>query len=233
MSIHSIAFAVLLLAVPASAQVAIQVGPDLPPVGCPVNHVFVNHTPSTSLWDPASFRVFDAAGALVYQEPSAAVAVGPFASYVTRWPQVDAAGQQVASGTYFLGSPTGPPIVIGGSQAAIAPAGARTLELCAPSDPGALYVMAAARASGSAGFQLCGNTLPLVPDDIFRLSLNRPGLFQGFAGTFDANGQATATINVPPTVSVFLALDVVFVVLDPAAPCGIGRVSSPLAFLLL
>lgn len=201
-------------------------GPEQAPIGCPIYYSFVNAGPATLLYDPCGFAVYDAAGALVFTPPCAGpVVLQAHEFHAQRWTQVDSAGQPVPPGTYHLNGPGGPAVVVGGVEAAVAPIGSRKFELCSPLDAGFCYVMGAAL-SNTTGIRICAGTVPLDPDRLLRLSLTRPAIFPGFAGVLDANGMAAARVVYPNNIGA-LQIHLAFVVLDPAAPCGVRRISAP------
>lgn len=83
------------------------------------------------------------------------------------------------------------------------PVGSRTaLPIHVPTEPGALYVLAAAAAT-TPGLRLPdGRSIPLAPDVLFSLSLGaNHAVFERFAGFLDANGVATPHLGIPSDVS--------------------------------
>ena len=209
----------------AQSQSAITWGPELAPLGCPVHYSFTNGGPGDTLWDPCGFRVFDAAGNLVASPPCGGpVQLGPGEFHTSTWDQLDDRGDPVPPGSYFLNDPAGLEVQVGAAEASVAPLGTRTLELCSPLDPNLPYVLAASFTNNT-GITICGITIPLDPDPIFRLSRRRMG-FQGFTGVLDSDGRALARLVLPPDVGLF-SLVFAFVVVDSTSPCGIRRVSAP------
>ncbi len=219
----------LILAVftlPAAAQVGHTWGPEQAPIGCTVNYSLQNGGSTDVTYDPCGFGVYDAGGALIYAPPCAGtVVVMPGQAHVSTWPQIDFSGMQVPAGVYHLNDPTGPAINVGGAQAAIAPRGTRGFDLCAPQDGGFPYLMGAMFSSGTPGFTVCGQAIPL-PMSAFFLTLNDTALFQNFVGFLDANGHATANLSLPPSFDQMAQVDYAFVVFDFTQPCPVRRVSA-------
>jgi len=226
MSLRASLAAFLVVVLPSAAQqTAITWGPEQAPVGCPVYYSVVNAGPASITFDPCGFAVYDAAGGLVFVPPCTGPVVlqdGEF--HAQRWNQVDSAGQPVPAGLYHLDNPGGPTVVVGGANAAVAPIGARDFELCAPGSPGRPYLMAASF-SNTTGIPFCGGTIPLDPGPLLRLSLRSPAAFQGFLGVLDPTGKAAAHLALPSNLR-FYSVVFAFIVLDPAAPCGV-EVSAP------
>jgi hypothetical protein len=103
-----------------------------------------------------------------------------------------------------------------------------------PTDAGKAVVGAAAFGR-NVGITLPDTRIfPLNNDALFAFSTMPNPVFVSFAGTLDANGVYDgAMVNVPPFASaegVFIYL--AFVVLDPAAPLGIGTISRPSVLLV-
>jgi len=219
---------ILASAAPFAAQQTLETwGPEQAPLGCPVHYSLVNAGIVPLTYFPCAFAVYDAAGALVFT-PSCAgpVVLQPHEFFVHTWPQVDASGQPVPPGTYHLNHAAGPSVVVGGADAAVAPIGSRQFELCAPQDAGFCYVLAASF-SNTVGIPSCAGRIPLDLDPLLRLSLTRPNAFPGFAGVLDASGQASARIVLPANNLRAFGIVLSFVVLDPASPCEIRRISAP------
>jgi len=88
------------------------------------------------------------------------------------------------------------------------------------------YLMAASL-SRAPGIPIDSRVVPLTPDALFAASLVLPTIFQNFAGVLDPCGRASAILAVPKIpalrgLRVFLAA----VVIDGAAPSGIGQISQ-------
>lgn len=92
--------------------------------------------------------------------------------------------------------------------------------------PGKLYI-AAASFSRQPGIPIDSRTVPLTPDNLFRLSQSVPALFQGFAGALDAQGRAGMNVLIPALPIQGLRMFLAAVVVDPAAPSGIAQISQP------
>ncbi len=92
--------------------------------------------------------------------------------------------------------------------------------------PGKLYI-AAASFSRQPGIPIDSRTVPLTPDNLFRLSQTVPALFQGFAGALDSQGRAGMNVLIPALPIQGLRMFVAAVVVDPAAPSGIAQISQP------
>jgi len=227
MSLRAPLAAFLVVVLPSTAQqTAVTWGPELAPVGCPVYYSVVNAGPASIAFDPCGFAVYDAAGNLVFVPPcTGPVVLQAREFHAQQWNQVNSAGQPVPAGLYHLDNPGGPTVVVGGANAAVAPIGSRNFELCAPRSGGFPYLMAASLSS-TTGIPFCGGTIPLDPDALLRLSLRSPGVFQGFIGVLDPTGKAAAHIAMPNNLG-FFEFSLAFIVLDPAAPCGVREISAP------
>jgi len=93
--------------------------------------------------------------------------------------------------------------------------------------PGKLY-LAAASLSPRPGIRVGGRTIPLYPDDLFKISLTMPWLFANFSGFLDQKSRALPYVVIPKDpnlrgVRIFLAA----IVVDPTAPSGIAAISQP------
>jgi hypothetical protein len=91
------------------------------------------------------------------------------------------------------------------------------IHLSIPSFPNANYQVGLALSSAP-GFPVPGvGTVPLALDHLFLLSISGvlPGVFQNFSGVLDANGWATATLNLPPGPLVHLDFSVAAVTYGP------------------
>jgi hypothetical protein len=95
-----------------------------------------------------------------------------------------------------------------------------------PNDAGKLFVLAASF-STQPGIPVGARAVPLVPDALFAVSRTVPALFQGFTGVLNGRGQTTGRIAIP-ALSVLrgTVVYVAGVVVDPAAPLGIGTISN-------
>lgn len=95
-----------------------------------------------------------------------------------------------------------------------------------PNDAGKHFVLAASFGTRP-GIPVGARTIPLVPDALFTVSRTVPALFQGFTGVLNGQGQTTGRIAIPALSA--LRGTVVYVagiVVDPAAPLGIGTISN-------
>lgn len=223
------------------AQLSTTFGPARAPLGCPIRATIANDLETTVQWDPCGFAVYDAQGQLVYAPSACApVTLGPGDVHTSTWPQTDLAGNPVPPGQYFLESPSGPAVTVGGVQAAIGPLGSlrrgrtRHLQLSSPQDPGARYLLLASMSRAS-GFSTCGGTVPLDRDRILFASLANPVVFQRFAGRLDGSG-----LSVDPALAVpddprlsGVQVHFTFLVLDPQAACRVRRISETASFPIL
>lgn len=232
--------AALLGADVARAQLSVVHGPELAPLDAPVHLVVSNDRDGSVYYDPCAFAVYDVLGELVWAPPcEPVVELLPGDTYVHTWPQVDDAGRSVLPGLYALGDARGPAVLVGGSDAAIAPLGApklgtvRPLALASPLDPGHPYLLAAA-SSSAVGIPTCAGVLPLDPGPVFELSLSPHTFLAHSLGLLDAAGRSTAPALVLPPIPELAGARLVlaFVVLDPSQPCAIRRISAPLELTL-
>jgi hypothetical protein len=95
-----------------------------------------------------------------------------------------------------------------------------------PPDAGRSYLMAASFATRP-GIPVGSRTIPLRADALFGLSRTLPSMFTNFTGVLDPRGQAVATIRTPNAPALKgVSFYVAGVVLDPASPFGIVRISN-------
>jgi len=161
----------------------------------------------------------------------------PGETMTTYWGQHGLSGQLVSPGTYFL---NGQPFQIGATNFGIAPLGSphpgssRPLQLCAPNQPNAAYVMAASFSSTNGIALGCGRVLPLDEDLLLAASISGSHTFPGFIGTLDNLGQTVAPqIVLPPLPSlVGIRFQLAAVTIDPTAPCGIGDISAAVSVVI-
>lgn len=104
------------------------------------------------------------------------------------------------------------------------------------SDAGKLYQLAASFGY-TGGIRLpSGEYLDLTPDVLVFYSANNllPTIFQNFAGFLDSSGKATARIHIPVDIPPGLGVSIFVsgVVLDPAAPGGVGSTGNTHWFVL-
>ena len=92
--------------------------------------------------------------------------------------------------------------------------------------PGKLF-LAAASFSRSPGIPVDSRFVPLTIDNLFSLSLNTPALFQGFGGTLDSQGRAGMNVIIPNLPLRGIRMFFAAIVIDLAAPSGIGQISQP------
>jgi hypothetical protein len=77
------------------------------------------------------------------------------------------------------------------------PGGRYTMLVSSPTEPGVAYVVALS-AAPRPGIPLPGGRrIQLVPDALFFQSLTNAGIFRGFQGVLNGQGEAQATVNVP------------------------------------
>lgn len=106
------------------------------------------------------------------------------------------------------------------------------VQVSSPQNAGKVYVLGASFSSRP-GFQIGSHTVPLNPDELFKVSRLVPAMFQNFTGVLNARGQAVATIHIPAIVALRgLSFVVAGVIVDPAAPSGIGTVTNAEAVVL-
>ena len=113
----------------------------------------------------------------------------------------------------------GPSLAADVSQLSLATGGVQNFALQGPT-PGAMYLLLGTTAGTSPGQQLPGSQtiLPLNPSPYVQTTLTLPNTFiQGSFGFLDAQGQATAALNLPPGLGAGLAgvvLDHGYLLLD-------------------
>jgi hypothetical protein len=223
----------LVLGAPVLAQTSLSFGPEVAPVGCPVVRTLSNDNTFDLMWDP-TLIVTDVNGAPVVTIPGGPVVVGPGQSSTSTWMQQNSAGNQVAPGSYFV---NGTPVTVGGADTGIVRLGgaktgtARPIMLCSPLDAGRPYRLLASTSS-TTGIPTCAGVIPLDRSRLLALSRSARGIFQDFAGTFDAQGLSTGPVfAIPPDAGLAgLNVTLAFLVLDPAGPCPVRRISAPLEF---
>lgn len=109
------------------------------------------------------------------------------------------------------------------------------INLSIPGDATRRFSVIASLAGFTPGVPIGARTLPLVPDDLFRLTATASAhLLQGNHKTLDAQGEATITLDLRAFGSalsdagVWLAV----VTFDPSAPSGISTISKPTLIVL-
>jgi hypothetical protein len=234
MHAHALALAAALaLAGTAHAQITPPNPADWP-LGGWIPSVIVNDGPTPFTFSPCTPWVTDQNGNIVTFGICLAVELllAPGEVVTSYWSQTDEFGQQVAPGLYFV---NGVPYAVGTTDAALLPLGSprtgfeRHVELSAPSQPNAPYVLAAS-ASSLLGIDLgCSRTFPLDFDALLAASLTNTNVFKSFVGTLDANGRTSEpSIAVPANPAlVGIAFELAFMTFDFSAPCGVGVVSAP------
>ncbi|MBN2491781.1 MAG: hypothetical protein JXQ29_13120 [Planctomycetes bacterium] len=106
-----------------------------------------------------------------------------------------------------------------------------TLFLLSPPDGGLAYQVGTSLGTGP--IVLGNRLLGLGVDDLLVASVGGklPGVFQNYAGTLDAQGQATAKMAIPADAAlVGIRLHSAFVVLKAGAPFGIESISDTFTF---
>ncbi len=124
----------------------------------------------------------------------------------------------------YVSGPAGTPRVAAGDEAKIGTT--YPMDLWAPDQAGQSY-LAASSLGAFPGIDLGPNSPPLFlnPDALMALSLVPSGLFTGYSGSLDANGKATASIQVPPLAElVGMRIFTGFITVDST---GITGVSNP------
>jgi len=224
------------------AQVGVVVGPETAPIGCPFVIAISNDTNQT-MWigSPCPFNVKDATGAYVYAPPCVAVLVpiAPGDTFVTTWNQIESYwGNPVPPGNYVIELPAygiSKPVTIAGNGAALASRGVprigtnRSLQFCAPTEAGRLY-LGAASAAPALGIPTCGGVIPLSIDALLFASLIQPNAtFQNFTGVLDSAGTSILpSLNIPNDPNlVGIQVAVAFVTFDPGLACPIRQISMP------
>ena len=109
------------------------------------------------------------------------------------------------------------------TQADITPSSATpsigtTVNLALDSFPNAGQLYVCASSFSQASIPIGCWTLPLALDDLFKVTTQNllPSIFQNYQGTLDANGQATASVNIPNFGGlVGIAINTAFVTFDP------------------
>ena len=88
--------------------------------------------------------------------------------------------------------------------------------------------MLLASISNTAGTATCGGTVPLDITPLLLKSLEPNTVFQNSFGTLNGAGESTAPRFDLPAIPalVGISLESAFIVLDPAAPCIIRRISN-------
>lgn len=230
---HLLPIAVPFLAAVAAAQTP---APTPWPLGALVPWTQANDGPGLVQYGLCSPTVTDATSAIVQQGICAAVIVflPPGETFTSWWDQRDQNGQPVLPGVYFVG---GRPFAIGASTSGLSMLGAphvgvaRNVELTAPGQAGAPYVLAASF-SATNGIPLgCALTFPLDADPLLGASISGSPFFPGFVGVLDNDGRTTAPAIVLPKQPwlIGIAFDLAFLTIDPTAPCSVGRVSAPVS----
>jgi hypothetical protein len=107
------------------------------------------------------------------------------------------------------------------------PGSTQDLRSSDPASAGRVYLAVSSRGS-SPGIQIGTRVLPLNPDLLFQLTIGGlPPILTGYVGALDRDGIAAGRINFAnfPGFAGFRFFTA-FVVLDPAAPFGIGTISN-------
>ena len=237
-----------LLSTSASAQLHTVVGPPVVPIGGDLSITFSNDYPgkfgvTSNLW-----RILDAAGNEVFAPGGAqfSLLMGSGGWFNFRWNLKDQGGGTVPPGHYrlevqydffapvdvfpfsvsnggaglvFEGRATTSPVFGGGTG--------RNFYLTSPADAGMTYMLLAS-ISNTAGTATCGGTVPLDITPLLLKSLEPNTVFQNSFGTLNAKGESTAPrFDLPPIPAlVGISLESAFLVLDPASPCIIRRISN-------
>jgi len=103
---------------------------------------------------------------------------------------------------------------------------AHPIFVSSPAHPAKAYALAASFGTRP-GIPIGSRTVPLNPDLLFFLSQALPTVFKNFAGTLNLRGQAVAVLDIPAAPALRgLSLYVAGLILDPAAPQGIGTVTN-------
>jgi len=113
--------------------------------------------------------------------------------------------------------------------------GAFTLDLASPDEPGFLYFLFPSFSDRVPGLSLSTydpadpRLFPLNEDWLFDYVAQFPlnPYFTGFNGSLDANGLATAAVDLPPKAFDGMPLDFAFVTLDPADLSKIATIGGP------
>ena len=111
------------------------------------------------------------------------------------------------------------------------PGGTVTLDLNANNDPGLFFQLGSSLGTGP--IPIDTRNLGLSPDNLLQISVGGlwPGIFSGYSGTLDGQGQAKASINIPNIPFLIgLHIHTAFVTLDPLAPSGIKSISNTFSF---
>jgi len=104
------------------------------------------------------------------------------------------------------------------------------IRLSVPTEPGRAYVAAAALGTFSGIPVGAGRRIPLDPDPLFFASRSLPGIFGGFLGTLDAQGEANLTVSLPAVAALrWLRFHVAAVTLDSG---GIRFITEPLGVVI-
>ena len=239
----------------ASAQISlsnlvqVNLAPSQAPVGCDVLVNISNDSNNTFLIGSIGpIEVFDSNNVQVFFFQAfilVAIPVAPGAVHTYfRWDQRDNNGVQVAPGNYTMrvglnGSTSVHQLRIGGVDAAVGsigvhrPGTSRHLYLCSPQDPGATYVLAASFSTNN-GIPTCAGLFPLDNDVLFQFStMPGNGIFFNTIGSLAPLGAPfpgttrDPFISIPPLLpAANFSFHVAFVVLQPAIPCPIARISA-------
>jgi hypothetical protein len=245
--IHA-ALGLTLLTVPALADLNETVGPKDVPLGGKLSVSFSNDNPgkfgvTTSLW-----RILDANGAVVYIPTTSqtAILMGPGGVYSFTWNLKDQGGTLVAPGAYTLeykvdtGAPVesfpfnviaeGAGLVLQGTattQPVFGGGPARSFYLTSPSDAGLPYFLLVST-DATTPIPTCAGEFPLGISPLFNLSLTPGAVIQGSFGVLNGNGESTAPKMAIPNNPAYVGTEfsAAFVVLNPANPCLIERISN-------
>jgi hypothetical protein len=128
----------------------------------------------------------------------------------------------------FVARITGTVLVGSGSPT---PGGQVNLSLSSAGEGGLVYQLGSSFGNGP--MNIGGLRLELSPDPLLFTSLSgtAPWIFQNYTGVLDAQGQATAAIQIPNLPALKnLRIYSAFVTLSASAPSGIASISSTFLF---
>lgn len=230
-SARALAIAVITLALGADDNRAQS--PTAWPLGCLIPSTLENNGTTPLLYIPGTPTVTGSLGQIVKFGNSVGVELPlpPGETVTSYWDQTDGLGQPVPPGIYYV---NGRPFDVGATNIALATLGSphvgarRSIELCAPGQPNAPYVLAASFSS-SVGLPLgCGRQFPLDGDALLVASLTNQSIFPDFLGALGADGRTSQPAIVLPATATLVGIpfDLAFVTADPLAACGIGLISA-------
>jgi len=111
------------------------------------------------------------------------------------------------------------------------PGGTVDLTLSASSSANLVYQIGSSLGTGPIPIGTRNLGLSLDPLLVVTVSGALPGVFSGYAGTMDANGNAKAKINIPPMPALIgLRIHSAFLTLSGSAPQGVQEISNPASF---